>query len=128
MGSSGLLDLIQKEPAVKIWNWRRWFRSLPMRSPKRDGAQLARSAIRELPVSKPLLGEEVRRERDKSRLVPAPELPGGGKCPACGSATTTKILNYWCDSVTDIITPADTKESCVSCGWAGPLVENQRPF
>jgi hypothetical protein len=36
-------------------------------------------------------------------------------------------LKYWCDSMTDIVTPADTLEQC-ECGWDGPIVEHERPL
>jgi hypothetical protein len=51
----------------------------------------------------------------------------GGTCPNCGAKTKVKILKYWCDSMTDIVTPADTLEHC-ECGWDGSIVEHERPL
>jgi hypothetical protein len=60
--------------------------------------------------------EEERLERKKSRFPPAPEPIEGRACVACGSKLVLIILNYYCEPVTDVITPADKVEKCLGCG------------
>jgi hypothetical protein len=93
-----------------------------------DRDRLTISAINALPVAGPSLKEEIARQKEKSDSIASSIGVDDGKtCPACGGNTRVRILNYWCDPVTDIITPADTIEEC-DCGWTGLLVEHERPL
>jgi hypothetical protein len=112
---------------VNIWYRIRDFAArqfvLPLK-PTRE--QFTISAIKQLPAAAPPLKDEITREKRNS--VPSTPRPAEGRtCPACGATTKIKILNYWCDPVTDIITPADTIEQC-DCGWASAIVEHERPL
>jgi hypothetical protein len=61
--------------------------------------------------------EENRLERQKwAKSPPDPEPIEGRTCAACGGKLVLIILNYYCESWTDVITPADTAEKCLSCG------------
>jgi hypothetical protein len=86
------------------------------------------SAINALPIAGPPVRQEIARLQDM-RGKSASNLGVGlaKTCPACGGHFKVKILKYWCDPVTDIITPADTIEQC-DCGWTGVIVEHERPF
>jgi hypothetical protein len=127
-GSKGLI-LIQKEESVKLWcRIRRLLprRLMSLRRGSRD--PLTISAINALPIAGPPLMQEIAREKEKCGTVASGTgMPDGKICPACGGNTKVKILNYWCDPVTDIITPADTIEQC-GCGWTGLVVEHERPL
>jgi len=86
------------------------------------------SAIGALPVAGPPLRQEIAREKEKGgRATFSTGGAEGKSCPACRGNTKVKILNYWCDPVTDIITPADTIEQC-DCGWTGLVLEHDRPL
>jgi hypothetical protein len=85
------------------------------------------SVIHDLPVAAPPLREEIARKTEAGRNVSSAMPLKGGTCPNCGGKTKIKILKYWCDSMTDIVTPADTLEHC-ECGWNGPIVEHERPL
>jgi hypothetical protein len=126
-GSKGLI-LIQKEESVKLWCRIRGLlvRRVISRRGTRDSLTI--SAINALPIAGPPLRQEIAREKEKCGTVASGTgLPDGEICPACGGNTKVKILNYWCDPVTDIITPADTIEQC-DCGWTGLVVEHERPL
>lgn len=66
--------------------------------------------------------EEERLARKKSQFPPAPEPIEGRACIACGSKLVRIILNYYCEPVTDVITPADKVEKCLGCGRSTLLV------
>lgn len=66
--------------------------------------------------------EEERLARKKSQFPPAPEPIEGRRCIACGSKLVLIVLNYYCDPVTDVITPADKVEKCLGCGSLTLLV------
>ena len=127
-GSKGL-TLIQKEESVKLWCRIGGLLLRPVTSLKRRTRDRRTiSAINALPVHGPPLRGEIAREKEKSVTVTSGAgMPDGKVCPTCGRNTKVKILNYWCDPVTDIITPADTIEQC-GCGWTGLVVEHERPL
>jgi hypothetical protein len=61
--------------------------------------------------------EEDRLERQKwAKSPPSPEPIEGRTCAVCGGKLVLIILNYYCESWTDVITPADTAEKCLDCG------------
>ena len=61
--------------------------------------------------------KEERRERDQwAKVHPDPEPIEGRTCGACGGKLVLVILNYYCEPSTDVITPADKVEKCLSCG------------
>jgi len=98
-------------------------------SPRRaDRDPLTISAINALPIAGPPLRQEIARDKEKGiTLASSPAIADEKTCPSCGGSAKIKILNYWCDPVTDIITPADTVEEC-DCGWIGSVVEHERPL
>ena len=57
-------------------------------------------------------------------VSPAPEPTEGRTCTACGGKLVVKILNYFYEHGTDVITPADKVERCLSCGRLTVLVSN----
>ena len=111
--------------------WCRIRELLPPRfvSPWRTNRDLlTTSAINALPVAGPPLRQQIAHGQQKGSKVASLTAAAEGKaCPECGGNTKVRILNYWCDPVTDIITPADTVEQC-DCGWTGLVVEHDRPF
>lgn len=113
---------------MKLWCWIRRFgpRSLVSRGQAtRDATPIY--VIRELPVVAPPFRDEIARKREAGHQVSSALPLKGGTCPSCGGKTKVKILKYWCDSMTDIVTPADSLEHC-ECGWNGPIVEHERPL
>ena len=114
---------------MKLWGWIHRHSPLPFVSSWRAARyQATASAIKALPVARPSIREEITREIKKGSIPPSDVKGTDGKtCPTCGGKTKLKVLKYWCDPVTDIITPADTIDHC-SCGWTGPIVEHERPL
>lgn len=56
-------------------------------------------------------------ERQKwAKFPPDPTPIEGRVCSVCGGNLVLDILNYYCEQGTDVITPADTAEKCLSCG------------
>ena len=61
--------------------------------------------------------EQDRLERQKwAKFPPDPEPVEGRTCRVCGGKLVLVLLNYFCDGETDVITPADKAEKCLSCG------------
>jgi hypothetical protein len=74
--------------------------------------------IKVLDISK---AEQAREEEQPKRQKwvkspPYPEPIEGRTCGACGGKLVLIILNYYCEPWTDVITPADKAEKCLSCG------------
>ena len=112
---------------MKFWCWIRKLvprRFLGLRKATRH--ELTGFALRELPVGPPIK-EEIKRRAQSQGSCSNHDAADRRACPACGVKTKVKILKYWCDPVTDIVTPADTIEQC-DCGWTGPIVEHERPL
>src|SRR5580765_5513067 len=122
-----IAKLILKEESVKLWRrvCRYIARTLLSRKESRD--LFTRSTIQQLPVSMGLL-RETRRNSQKEVPDPQPDLLKGGTCPSCGGKTRVRVLNYWCEPWTDVVSPADTIEHCIVCDWSGPIMEDQRPM
>ncbi len=57
-----------------------------------------------------------RLERQKWGKAPQTTPIEGRTCAACGGKLVMEILNYYCEYGTDVISPADTSEQCLSCG------------
>jgi hypothetical protein len=74
--------------------------------------------------------EEDSLERQKWKSHPAPEPIEGRTCSACGGKLVVEILNYHYEHGTDVISPADKVEKCLSCGRSTVLVSSgpERPF
>jgi hypothetical protein len=61
--------------------------------------------------------EGEQRERAKwIKFPPDPEPIHGRTCQVCGGKLVLVILNYDWDHATDVVTPADKAEKCLSCG------------
>lgn len=68
--------------------------------------------------------EEDRLERQKWKSHSAPEPIERRTCTAGGGKLVVEILNYYYEHGTDVITPADKVENCLSCGRSTLLVSN----
>jgi hypothetical protein len=94
--------LIRKENAVK-----KWFEAFG-----RIGARKGNHTDPAQPIQAPRATEtEKEKGQRQDRAVSAPK-----NCEVCGGALVTKVLNSWCDPSTDVITPADTTQTCAECG------------
>jgi hypothetical protein len=60
-------------------------------------------------------GEQHER-RNWVKFPPDPKQIEGRTCRLCGGTLVLLILNYFRDEITDVITPADQVEKCLSCG------------
>lgn len=127
-GSIANRKLTPKEESVKLWRWvcRYVATKLPF-SRKASRDLFTQSAIRQLPVSKDQV-RELRQQNRHEEIAASKVLVNDGTCPSCGSKTRVKVLNYWCAPWTDVISPADTREHCISCHWSGPIVEHEQPM
>ena len=72
---------------------------------------------------------EERRERAKwAKFPPDPEPVTDSTCQVCGGKLVVEILNYYREEVTDVVTPADTKETCLSCGKVTVVIASGPPW
>jgi hypothetical protein len=95
--------LIYKEDVVK-----KWFKASGARTGvKREDHS---DPVETIPAPRTTETEKEKTQRQERAGAPTKI------CPVCGGAVVTKVLNYWCEPSTDVITPADTTETCVDCG------------
>jgi len=127
-GSIAHCKLTPKEESVKLW--RRVYRYIATKlvfSRKTSRDLFTRSAVQQLPVSRELLREH-RQNGQKEITASQNVLVNEGICPSCGGKTKIRVLNYWCEPWTDVISPADTREHCLACDWSGPVMEREQPM
>jgi hypothetical protein len=113
-----------------------WWQTGSVSASKNAVSAPAVRVVEQRPLSTPVNGwraenvtEEEQRERAKwIKFPPDPEPIHGRTCQVCRGKLVVEILNYFWDRETDVTAPADTKETCLSCGRATVRIAPARGY